>query len=183
MKCLLCYFSTSGDKCNKHLQKSYSAGKLIEGDESSPIPSQNKPPKAVKFLQTLPSVPQQTISKAGHINVGLMPSNQSEDDVSDRELPELAPITSQDYERRAQLCKQNSADEEPDLGKTLSPLGSTSSLQDLIESSSARGSADPSNENVPKSSSSVPSSAWIERERQQKKSVIVSEPDNDVSFI
>ena len=28
-------------------------------------------------------------------------------------------------------------DEEPDLGKTLSPLGSTSSLQDLMEASSS----------------------------------------------
>ena len=109
------------DRCNKHLQKSLSDGKLIEDDtETSPSNNVTKPPKAVKFLQTLPQ----------NSGPGLTPINPSEDEVSDRDLPELAPITSQDYERRAQLLKQtSSADDEPDLGKTLSPLGSTSSLQ------------------------------------------------------
>ena len=55
--------------------------------------------------------------------------------------------------------------EEPDLGKTLSPLGSTSSLQDLMEATST--SAQPTPEPV--------KATWIERERQ-KKSVIVIKP-------
>ena len=114
-----------------------------------------------------------------------------EDDVSDKDLPELAPITTQEFQRA--VLQQNSQsldspsvekkddqeDLESDLGKTLSPLGSTSSLQDLIESSSARGSADPM---MPRNTQS---SAWIERERNKKpvdetsggkKSVVVIEP-------
>ena len=55
-------------------------------------------------------------------------------------------------------------DDEPDLGKTLSPLGSTSSLQDLMETNSSR-------QPVPEPVKTT----WLERERQ-KKSVVVIEP-------
>ena len=65
-------------------------------------------------------------------------------------------------------------DLESDLGKTLSPLGSTSSLQDLIECSSARGSVDPM---MPRSTQS---SAWIERERYNKQQK--PEPAHSVRF-
>lgn len=136
------------ERCNKHLQKSYSDGKLVEEDETAAAAVNKKPQKAVKFLQapTLPTT-----------------KEPSEDEVSDRDLPELAPITQQDYQRCI-IAKNNSADDEPDLGKTLSPLGSTSSLQDLMEcTSSARASADSTK------------TTWIERERQ-KKSVVVIEP-------
>merc|ERR1711956_43709 len=91
---------------------------------------------------------------------------QSEDEVSDRDLPELAPIDIQDYQRKGiNTSKAVAQDDEPDLGKTLSPLGSTSSLQDLMESSS---STQPVQE--------LAKTTWIERERQ-KKSVIVIEPN------
>ena len=46
-------------------------------------------------------------------------------------------------------------DDEPDLGQKLSPFGSTSSLQDLVEASSARASVDPNSQ----------SSTWIDKER------------------
>jgi hypothetical protein len=130
---------------NKHLQKSYSDGELLDEDGQP-----QKPQKAVKFVQEQHPLP----AAASAINL-------SEDEVSDRDLPELAPITPEDYIISA---KQKSLDDEleADLGNTLSPLGSTSSLQDLIESSSARGSVDPGHSRNHQSSS-----AWIDRERQQ----------------
>ena len=83
--------------CHRHLQKSFSDGKLVEDENNTEISAPNtqaKPHKAVKFLQTLPP-PQPPIS------AGI---NQSEDEVSDRDLPELAPIDIQDYHRKS---KQN----------------------------------------------------------------------------
>merc|ERR1712079_830345 len=140
--------------CNRHLQKSFSDGRLVEEEmDSNASNTQVKPQKAVKFLQTLP--PSTAV-------------NQSEDsEVSDRDLPELAPINIQDYQRKGiNTSKAVAQDcEEPDLGKTLSPLGSTSSLQDLMEATST--SAQPTPEPV--------KATWIERERQ-KKSVIVIKP-------
>ena len=47
-------------------------------------------------------------------------------------------------------------DDEPDLGQKLSPFGSTSSLQDLVEASSARASVDPNSQS---------STSWIDKER------------------
>ena len=67
----------------------------------------------------------------------------SEEEVSDRDMPELAPICPpppQPSEQPvpAQIRKKPSQDDlEADLGQKLSPLGSTSSIQDLIESNSA----------------------------------------------
>ena len=85
-----------GEKpCHRHLQKSFSDGKLVEDENnteiSAPNTQANKPHKAVKFLQTLPQ-PQLPIS------AGI---NPSEDEVSDRDLPELAPIDIQDYHRKS----------------------------------------------------------------------------------
>ena len=174
--------SKPAEKCSKHLQKSLSEGKLTEepvDDPSVPHP-QPKPPKAVKFLH------QEEYQPSNHATL-LPVSNPSEDEVSDKDLPELAPITNQEYQqavlKQSQVQSQESSEkndedqESVDLGKTLSPLGSTSSLQDLIESSSARGSVDPMIK-------STQSSAWIERERSSKKtdestskkSVVVIEP-------
>ena len=170
--------SKQAEKCSKHLQKSLSEGKLTEDtvDDPSVPPLQPKPPKAVKFLHQEEYQPS-----------NLLPviSNPSEDEVSDKDLPELAPITNQEYQQavlqqsQSISSEKNDEDQESvDLGKTLSPLGSTSSLQDLIESSSARGSVDPMIK-------STQSSAWIERERSSKKpdesssgkkSVVVIEP-------
>ena len=56
-------------------------------------------------------------------------------------------------------------DDEPDLGNTLSPLGSTSSLQELMETSSSTTAVVPD----------AAKTTWIERERQ-KKSVIAKPP-------
>ena len=55
----------------------------------------------------------------------------SEEEASDRDMPELAPICP------PPIRKSQGDDQEPDLGTKLSPLGSTSSIQDLIESNSA----------------------------------------------
>ena len=73
-----------------HLQKSFSDGRLVEEEMDSNVPNtQVKPQKAVKFLQTLP--PSTVV-------------NQSEDsEVSDRDLPELAPINIQDYQRKGEF--------------------------------------------------------------------------------
>jgi hypothetical protein len=60
----------------------------------------------------------------------------SEEDASDRDMPELAPICPPPPSASG-LPKPVADDLEPDLGQKLSPLGSTSSLQDLIESNSA----------------------------------------------
>ena len=72
-----------------YFQKSFSDGKLVEDEVDSTAQNTHvKPQKAVKFLQTLPS--------AG--------VNQSEDEVSDRDLPELAPIDIQDYQRKGEVA-------------------------------------------------------------------------------
>ena len=77
------------EKIPYYLQKSFSDGKLVEDEVDSSAPNTHvKPQKAVKFLQTLPS--------AG--------VNQSEDEVSDRDLPELAPIDIQDYQRKGEVA-------------------------------------------------------------------------------
>ena len=75
-----------------YLQKSFSDGKLVEDEVDSTAQNTHvKPQKAVKFLQTLPST-------------GV---NQSEDsEVSDRDLPELAPIDIKDYQRKGKkICQ------------------------------------------------------------------------------
>ena len=84
--------------CNRHLQKSFSDGKLVEDEQNlngsaAVSNTQVKPQKAVKFLQTLPPPP----SAAGQQIA------QSEDEVSDRDLPELAPIDIQDYQRKGEI--------------------------------------------------------------------------------
>ena len=100
-------------------------------------------------------------------------SHQSEDEVSDRDLPELAPI--EDYERikcsQVKSNQNNAGDPEEDLGSKLSPLGSTSSLQDLVEASSARASVDPNSQN----------STWLEKERQKKVSSDSNKSKQNVS--
>ena len=69
--------SKQAEKCSKHLQKSLSEGKLTEDQAGSESSVQTKPPKAVKFSN--------------------QPS-EAEDEVSDKDLPELAPITTQEYQ-------------------------------------------------------------------------------------
>ena len=128
---------------DKYLHKSLSDGKLVDDQPQ-------KPAKAVKFLQAMPPCP------------------GAEDDASDRDMPELAPITREECKRVLTQQASIVQDDEPDLGKTLSPLGSTSSLQELLESTSAAGS-------VPPTETATSNSTWIDRERQ-KKSVVVVEP-------
>ena len=77
-------------------------------------------------------------------------------EASDRDMPELAPIstsasvTSSNYQvamptGRGMLAKQSSVGgelEEEDLGRKLSPLGSNSSLNDMVEDEAATPTAD-----------------------------------------
>ncbi len=156
----------------QQFQKSHSDGELldedgmpIQGSGSGSAGSRDSNKKAVKFVQ-----PPMTSAVSG---TAFCPP--SEEEVSDRDLPELAPITQKEYQQ-ACLAQQHSQqrsqdtaastssnlddDLEKDLGQALSPLGSTSSLQDLIESSSARASEDVDIKRT---------STWLERERQQQK--------------
>ena len=85
------------------MQKSFSDGKLVEDEQdlngsAAVSNTQVKPQKAVKFLQTLPPPP----SAAGQQIA------QSEDEVSDRDLPELAPIDIQDYQRKGEITSLSS---------------------------------------------------------------------------
>lgn len=73
-----------------------------------------------------------------HQQTRLAVPTTSEEDASDRDMPELAPICPPPPPAPSQLIQRSQQDDlEPDLGQKLSPLGSTSSLQDLIESNSA----------------------------------------------
>ena len=71
----------------------------------------------------------------------------------------VKPVHHQHHQRQQQHVQHAAAGPEEDLddlGRQLSPLGSTSSLQDLVEASSARASVDPNSQS---------SSSWIEKER------------------
>ena len=71
----------------------------------------------------------------------------------------VKPVHHQHHQRPQQHVQHAAAAPEEDLddlGRQLSPLGSTSSLQDLVEASSARASVDPNSQS---------SSSWIEKER------------------
>ena len=68
----------------------------------------------------------------------------------------VKPVHHQRPQQHVQHAAAAPEEDLDDLGRQLSPLGSTSSLQDLVEASSARASVDPNSQS---------SSSWIEKER------------------